>query len=332
MEIEESTKFSEELICFLEGTSLGTNGAKYTHLDVRDRIGQTDNPKSYSLKRNTLIIANVTFCIRDFAYYVRYFAFHPIYQSTSRMKPRNRSNSVIQEKTLQVFDDLNKVKNLPFYAYIDDDNSRSKEMSTRFGFEKYTQIITRSYSRIYPGKPKRVSFSEDWSEISKMVRQQYGHYDAYFETHIQDPPFVVLRDGDGNIEAFARFTLVKWRLHRLPGFFGGALVRFLPFIPFLSRLIKPKKHLFLAPDIVSQGVDSSKIEALFSGALALYNVHSMIWFVDPNDHAYKHLSKKLRWGLLDKIIGVKKVNVVSRNTIKKYQEKHPFFVSAYDLI
>tara|TARA_B110000285_G_scaffold159983_1_gene178623 strand:- start:11222 stop:12217 length:996 start_codon:yes stop_codon:yes gene_type:complete len=331
MVLEESTEISEELICFLEGTELGTNGAKYTHLDVRKRIHQTDNPKSYSLKRNATIMANVTFCIRDFAYYVRYFAFHPLYQRTSGMKARNRSNSLLQQRIQHVFDTMNTEKALPFYAYIDDENSRSKEMSERFGFKPYTHIISRSYSRMYPRKVSGVSFSQDWSEISIMVSKQYANYDSYFETHIQNPPFVVLRDARGNIEAFARFTLVNWRIHRLPGFFGGALVKVLPYIPFLRRLIKPKKHFFLVPDIV-QGQDSTKIEALFSGALGLYNVHSILWFVDPNDLIYKNLGKNFDWGFLDKIIGIKKVNVVSRNSKKKYSSNHPFFVSAYDLI
>ena len=114
MVLEESTEISEELICFLEGTELGTNGAKYTHLDVRKRIHQTDNPKSYSLKRNATIMANVTFCIRDFAYYVRYFAFHPVYQRTSGMKARNRPNSVLQQRIQHVFDTMNTEKALPF--------------------------------------------------------------------------------------------------------------------------------------------------------------------------------------------------------------------------
>ena len=40
---------------------LGTNGARYIHLDTKERIKEADNPVSYSLNRNGRIIANVTF-------------------------------------------------------------------------------------------------------------------------------------------------------------------------------------------------------------------------------------------------------------------------------
>lgn len=58
MVLEESAVITEDIITFLEGTELGTNGAKYTHLDIRDRIIEVDRPISFTLKRNQGIIAD----------------------------------------------------------------------------------------------------------------------------------------------------------------------------------------------------------------------------------------------------------------------------------
>ncbi len=51
MEFEESEVLSESLISFFrKKTELGTNGARYTHLDVRERVKKLDFPHSFTLK------------------------------------------------------------------------------------------------------------------------------------------------------------------------------------------------------------------------------------------------------------------------------------------
>ena len=148
MVLEESDVITEDLITFLEGTELGTNGTKYTHLDLRKRIYEADHPTSFSLKRNHRIIANVTFCVRDFAFYVRYFAFHPQFQSNARSERKRDVRSSLEQSIERVFKKLEDQKELPFYAYIDADNSRSQNMSNRFGFSPYSRIVSRTFSRL----------------------------------------------------------------------------------------------------------------------------------------------------------------------------------------
>jgi hypothetical protein len=332
MVLEESAVITEDIITFLEGTELGTNGAKYTHLDIRDRIIEVDRPISFTLKRNQGIIANVTFCVRDFALYVRYFAFHPRFQSTSKKEKTRNPHSVLAQNIEHVFKKLEAQRELPFYAYIDAENSRSQQMSQRFGFKPYTEILSRTFSRLHPIKVKGMSLSCEWSELVNRVKEDYGYYDGYYDAHFQKPPFVVLRDTHGAIKAYAKFTLVKWKFHRLPGAFGDLLVKALPYIPFLRRLINPKAHFFLCPDIISSGLDAQQLEELFSAALCLYKVNSIIWFVDPNDSTYDKVKDNMSWGALDRIIGTKKVNVMVRNAQKSYSSKRPFFVSSFDLV
>ena len=79
-------------------------------------------------------------------------------------------------------------------------------------------------------------------------------------------------------------------------------------------------------------MDPEQLEQLFSTALALYKVNSIIWFVDPNDDVYHKVKENLRWGILDRIIGAKKVDVMVRNAKRPYSSKRPFFVNSFDLI
>jgi len=335
MNLSTSRELSENLIQLLESTELGTNGARYIHLDVRKRINETDNPLSFYIERNNTIIANITFCQRDFAYYLRYFTFNKSYQNKKSKKDVKREKkSAFEERIEQVFTGLiNESPAHPLYAYIDIENSRSRMFSARFGFKSFSHILSRTYSRINPKRAANAFISEDWSEVSQMVKQDYSLNQFYYDTHIKKPPFIVLKNSKGQPIACAKFTKVHWQIKRLPGKLGGILVKVLPFIPFINKIIKPNDHLFIVPDIVVSVNNSTKdIEALFDSALDIYNVKSLIWFVDPNQMVYSRHQSKIRWGILDKIIGAKRVHVVTRNLAGTYAENRPVFVSAFDLI
>ena len=128
MKLISSEVISENLIELLEGIELGTNGARYIHLDMRNRIKEADHPISYSLVRNETLIANVTFCRREVGYYLRYFAFSRVFQNKSTKKPKTKSSSSpFENKIEEAFLALTKLQpHLPMYAYIDYENDRSR--------------------------------------------------------------------------------------------------------------------------------------------------------------------------------------------------------------
>ena len=335
MKLVSSDTISENLIELLSGVELGTNGAKYVHLDIKERIKQADNPLSFSLERNNRLIANITFCVREKGYYLRYFAFASAFQSRGNKKKSSKPKPSRFEKEIsQIFQDLiSKKPSLPLYAYIDYDNDRSRLFSERFGFENYSDIVSRTYSRINPKKNQNISLIDDWESISVEIKDAYGADEFYYEAHIKKGPYLVLNDHKGVMIACAKFSKVHWRIISFPGRYGSFLVKILPFIPFLNRLINPKNHFFLVPDVVLSKNNSPKdIESLFDGALHLFGVNSLMWFIDPNKDIYKGQSKKIKWGLLDKILGEKKVAIATRNHKTPYSEKRPVFVSAFDLI
>ncbi len=335
MKLVSSNTISEDLVELLSGVELGTNGAKYVHLDIKERIKEADNPLSFSLERNNRLIANITFCERDTGYYLRYFAFSRAFQSRGNTKKSFKRNpSRLEKEISQIFQDLTSKKpSHPLYAYIDYDNDRSRLFSERFGFENYSDIVSRTYSRINPKKNQNIIIINDWESIVGEIKAAYGSDEFYHEGHIKKGPYVVLNDDKGVMIACAKFSKVHWRIISLPGRYGSLLVKILPFIPFLNRLIKPKNHFFLVPDVVLSKNNSPKdIESLFDGALHLFGVNSLIWFIDPNKDIYKGQSKKINWGLLDKILGEKKVALATRNHKTRYSEKRPVFVSAFDLI
>ena len=116
------------VIDLLESVTLGTNGAQYRHLDTRNRINEADKPVFLSIERNNTTLANITFCQRGDAWYIRYFAFDNRFQSTGSKK--SNGNNMIKREIESFFQDAianEKVKS--FYAYIDPKNVKSLWMA-----------------------------------------------------------------------------------------------------------------------------------------------------------------------------------------------------------
>ena len=327
------------LLELLNNTILGTNGAKYRHLDTASRILEADNPLFLSLERRDKVIGNATFCQRDKFWYIRYFAFHSFAQAGNKKKNTDKGNSFLKRELNQFFDEVfeGKYSDEPvesMYAYIDPRNDRSKWMSENFGFNVISQLATQSFSRFYPKNSPRVEVSSDWEEIKTIVEKQYGQDDYFFTTHAKKAPFYILKDEHGAIEAFARITKVNWEIVRLPGKFGGLLTKIIPFIPFLNKLIKPKNHIFLVPEIVfSRDNNPNLLEELFSSILAQEKCNLMLWWIDEKDPLYISIKEKINWGFFNKLIGVNPVDVVERrNPTSKAISKGPVFVTAFDMV
>lgn len=327
------------LLELLNNTTLGTNGAKYRHLDTTSRILKADNPLFLSIERNEKVIGNATFCQRDKFWYIRYFAFHSFAQAGNKKKKNDRSNSFLKRELNQFFDEVfeGKYSDVPIesmYAYIDPRNDRSKWMSKNFGFNVISQLATQSFSRFYPKFSTRLEIITDWELLKPLVEKEFSEHAYFFTTHAQKSPFYVLKDNAGAILAFTRVTKVNWEIVRLPGKFGGLLTKIIPFIPFLNKLIKPKKHTFLVPEIVVvKDNNTALLNELFSGILAVEKLNLLLWWIDKQDPLYISIKDKIKWGFFNKLIGVNPVDVVERrNPTSKAISKGPVFVTAFDMV
>lgn len=341
MQLHPSFKFREEvspeLLQLLTKTTLGTNGARYQHLDIEERIYEADQPLFLSIERNNKTLGNIAFCRRGKIWYIRYFAFDSNFQAGPGENTSNRKNSLFKTQIETYFHSLLNTENASrieaLYAYIDPKNQRSKQMSERFGFENIAQLKTQSFSRISP-KNKRVELLEDWNLIKDFVHKNYGNHLFYFESQSSKAPFYVIKDKNGAIIACTKATVVNWKIARLPGKLGGILTKLIPYIPLINRLIKPNKHTFLVPEIVCVKDNSPKVlEELFSGILAMHQLNVMLWWIDEKDPAYTNMAPKVNWGMLDKILGRPEVDVVARYTqMKDEYLKKPVFVAAFDMV
>ena len=127
---------------------------------------------------------------------------------------------------------------------------------------------------------------------------------------------------------------MNWEIVRLPGKLGRILVKIIPFIPVLNKLIKPKNHTFLVPEIVViKDNNPTLLNELFSGILAAEKLNLLLWWIDKQDPLYRSIKDKIKWGFFNKLIGVNPVDVVERrNPTSKAISKVPVFVTAFDMV
>ena len=341
MQLHPSFKFREEvsteLLELLTKTTLGTNGAQYQHLDIDKRIYEADQPLFLSIERHNKVMGNIAFCRRGKFWYIRYFAFDSNFQAGAQQKFSKEKNSLFKNQLQFYFNSLLNTENNEnidaLYAYIDPKNLRSKQMSERFGFQNIAKLKTQSFSRIKP-KNKRVELLDDWNLIKDFVHRNYRNHLFYFESQSSKAPFYVIKDKNGAIIACTKATVVNWKIASLPGKFGGILTKLIPYIPVINRLIKPNKHTFLVPEIVCiKDNNPNLLEELFSGILAIHNLHVLLWWVDEKDQVYTDLSPLVKWGVLDKILGRTEVDVVARYAQMNAEDlKKPVFVAAFDMV
>lgn len=320
------------LIELLESVTLGTNGAHYRHLNTRDRIKQADNPIFVSIERRGVILANITFCQRGTNWYIRYFAFDKRFQSSGTKK--SKSDNFIKREIESIFQNAfehNGVES--FYAFIDPQNVKSLWMAENYGFHVVSKIATQTFSRVNPKPSKRLLLINHEGELMPQINRSFSNY-AYFYSAQTKPPFYALKDESGEIVAFAKINLAEWEIKRLPGKFGGWLTRFIPYIPRLNKIIRPKNHAFVVPDCV--WVKENKHELLvelFEGILAAENRNLIIWWIDHNDSLYTETRDKIKWGLLHRLVGISHANVVERTKDHKMKSNgKPVFTAGFDFI
>jgi hypothetical protein len=114
--------------------------------------------------------------------------------------------------------------------------------------------------------------------------------------------------------AYCKTHRADWVIERLPGRYGGALLKMMPFIPGLRRILKPKSHTFIVADSVwvKEGHEHL-LQRLFESVLHLEKLNLVIWWVDTTDVVYQRVKNSTKWGILHKINGVSDVDLVVRS-------------------
>lgn len=321
-------KYSPEILDLLENTTIGTNGSKYRHLHTREKIKDLYKPHFFSIYRNQKAICNVTICERPLinkgqtfnSLYIRYFAFANIFQSSGKTKSRNR-DSIFQQYVTKLFNTSNLNVESPehkpslFWAFIDPKNERSLNMAVKNNFESISKIRTMAFSRFFPKLNTNVERlkKSDQPETLNLIKEFYKDYFSLTTVHLfKDDNYFVFKK-NGEILAGIQANNVKWVIEALPGIKGKILVKLLPYIPFLNKIINPKQYIFLATEgLFWKAGHEDKIEPLLNSVLKQQNCHSMLLWADTKNKSLINQLEKCKLGILEKLKNDNEVDIVAK--------------------
>ena len=328
------------LLELLTKTTLGTNGARYRHLDTEQRICEAEDPLFLSVEKDGKVQGNVTFCRRKAHWYVRYFAFSGQKQASKNGQHADRARSRLKQEIAhfyqEVFDGNYGEAPETLYAYIDPKNERSKWMAEQFGFRTEAQLVTQTFSRVKPKAQPSVRKLTDTELIATKLQQVQKCHAYFVPEHCQNPVYYGMFNDANELIAFAKITQANWVIERLPGTLGGLLTKIVPFIPGLRKIIQPKNHRFVVPESVCvQNNDPVLLSRFFEGILEQENQHVLLWWIDRRESLWREAKYCVNWGLLHKLTSQTPVDVVvlRKNWLQLDElNSKPIFVAGWDMV
>lgn len=351
--ISHQNRVTPEILELLTNTTIGTNGAKYRHLHTVNKIGTLYRPHFYSIIRHQKALANVTICNRPTlldgdtieTFYIRYFAFASSYQTKGASQKINTTKPSIFEVYLSdLFSTTSESELGPaesksfFWAFIDPENNRSLNMADRFKFETIGQFKTFGFSRFFPKVQPKVERLKavDKAEVLQQIKTFYQHHALFSEVHLfkHDDYFVYRHEG--KIVAGVQVYKVHWKIEAMPGLKGKVMVKVLPYIPILNRIINPKNYRFLATEgLFWEDGHEDKIEKLLEGVLHSTGHQSLLIWVDIKDKKLISGLKSQKLGWIQRVKSDNTIDVLGRfnrfpESVQSKIINSPKYISGFD--
>lgn len=325
-------------VALLQQTIYGTHGPQYSHTGQAQKVGRITNPYFFDLWLGPELVG--TYCLSERlvqtpaglvpGYYGRYLAVaaahrghgygHQLKQAAVRYIERTRPQPQV------------------FYSYIEDANARSLRISAEAGFQPLAQFEALAFGRLYPRPDARVGrlAAAELPAMRARLAAAYAGYSLVQFDHFYDQQnYFVLRE-KGEIIAGVQANPVRWRIVAMPGLSGRLLLRVLPRVPVLRRLINPANHAFAALEaLYVQPGREPELLGLLESVLAHFGYTSALVMLDTTSPLHTYLKSSGKLGLLQAIKQPTYSQVlVKGNGLSLNQLKHaptqPLYASAFD--
>ncbi len=342
------------LVALLCETVWGTPGAmRYQHLDTASKIPHLQTPWFLYLEKETEPIAVLCLDQRVAgelpAFYIRYFSFaegmrRKGVHATEGAGTASNGQGMFKRFASTFFEapdalmQAAAVSKTLFYAFVELENARSRDMVTQMGLKSCGQFSTLIFSRLFPRAQVHVrrALPAEYPQIRAMVRDAYADH-AFFDDHglFYHGDYFVVEQG-GKIVAGCQAQQVHWRVVEIPGMVGKVMMRVLPWLPLVSRLFNPHKFEFAGIEGLFYDPGYAHcLQPLLEGVLAMHGMHTALMWLSPDAGIYQAVKANVRLGLLQALKKEVAVTVVmrgyglSQSDVEALSNK-PVYVSAFD--
>jgi hypothetical protein len=349
--IKQSQTPTPAIITLLKNTLWGTPGqTQYQHLETEKTIHDIQSPIYFSLERFDNLLCTVCLAGRVVnideklieSHYVRYLAASPVINGNGNRKDNSgqkESRGLIKQFMEEVFLTETAENQDPlFYAYVESDNEQSKHLCKYYGFRRVTTMTTVAFSRFSPKiseNIRRIIPAEE-KQIKEAITSQYALHNFLDLEHIFYKDNYFVAEVDGKIVAGVQSNPMRWAFRNLPGISGKVLLKILPHIPYLKRLINPGNFKFSAFEgIFCIPGFEWVLNSLFESVIAIQENHTALIWLDEQSPMIKIIRKHCKLGLMDKINDNGAGEIVVRG--EKLSESDwlslnskPMYVSSFD--
>jgi hypothetical protein len=358
LEVEIEWSAPEDVRRLLENYVLGTEGAlRYRQGDIPARLAVIREIWFMSLRKYGRLLGTVGFVHRDVrcagrvynSYYVRYFSIrsNPVKKELRRKNIKvKKKGGRLREQVEQFMGEagryLEGVGDAPavMYAYIEEENAASMQMSGRMGYRTIRHMDHTWFSRLRPRRREGIirAGEKEREEVLQRLDKMYEDY-TFFHTEglFEDGPYYLFRDAEGVFRAGLQVRVVQWQIVEMPGVTGFFFRKILPHLPWLKRLFDGETFRFLSLEGVffAEGqeryllpvVETALHEAGLSLALLWHDTQS------PLREAMLRLPGK---GFFGKIMKARPADVrmrflnMTEEEEKTFRDK-PAYVAAFDV-
>lgn len=327
--------FDDSIVNLLKKTTYGTKGPKYQHTGQAIKLQNIKNPFFFKLQKAGETIGFYCLCEREIwvgtenylGYYGRYLAVDEKHQG-------NYYGKLLKSVAVE-YVEKNSISPSILYSYIEENNTRSLSISQKSGFSSIATLETIIFSRLYPQADNRVVRinSEELSFVLEKLELQHSQtiLRTFENINYQNNYFVIKQNG--RIVAGLQANPVRWKIMDMEGVGGKVMLKVLPHIPILKRLINPEKYNFLAIEgIFMTPYSESFLYDLIEGVLHYFSMSSALFQLDSQSPYLKLFKKKKKLGLLNAIKKDVKTQVMikSINLNKSAIQRGEAYVSSFD--
>lgn len=363
LEVKISDQANEGIMEILNRAVQGSEGGlRFQLKNIASRIAAyKDQIRFVSLYKKNKITGTVGSCFRitgqgNLRYpssYLRYLAFHSVYQSDITWKKRSRDiirpekDDNFKQKTLEIFSkphlldykEVNENDKHLMYAFLESMNERSKNLVTQAGYEYIRSFLTVAFSRFSPKPDKRVSRISSQEEKDKMETLLLNYYKdhSFFspEYAFYGDKYYVLREGD-EVVAGVNAIPSSYRIYDMPDIWGWIIMKVLPKAPYFKRLFHPEEFRHIVFDAVycKKGKEVL-LASLFESVCYTEGYYTGLTWLDDRSELFDRLRSGVRMGALNRIMNAKPGLVYARfinftEKEKEYFYDAPAYISGFD--
>ncbi len=333
-----SKQASKEAIALLKRTVYGTHGPKYQHTGQEKKCLHIADPYFFNLWVNENLAG--AYCLsgrvvnikigKMKSYYGRYLTIHPQYMGKGY-------GQLLKRKAVEYMEKVNKQPYL-LYSYIEEHNQRSLKISENEGFLSIGKLDTVIFSRLYPKKDKRFQRlnSSELIHMLGLLEEAYKDYCLVnFEQVYYEQNYFILKD-QGEIIAGVQANPIEWRIIDLPGLSGKIIIKIVPKIPIVKRLINPNKYQFVALEaLYFKAGREADLFKLLESVIAHFQYTSALIVLDEKASICKLLKDSGKLGIMNSLkSNISTLVMIQANGFDainiKAHESQPIYTSSFD--